>query len=91
MTGTRVAVRLTPRAGSDRIDGVLAGRLRVRVAAAPADGAANAALCHLLAADLGIAPSHVRVERGAASRHKVVTIEGVSPDRIAARWPGLAG
>jgi len=37
-------VRLVPRAGVDRIDGVVEGALRVRVAAPPVDGAANAAL-----------------------------------------------
>ena len=47
MATARFAVRLTPRGGADRVDGVLAGALRVRVAAAPVDGAANAALMAL--------------------------------------------
>ena len=48
---------LTPRGGADRIDG-RRGRtasLRVRVAAAPVDDAANRALVRLLAAELGSA------------------------------------
>ena len=87
----RFAVRLTPRGGRDAIDGVGEdGVLRVRVAAPPVDGAANEALCRLLARALGVAPGGVRVVAGAAGRRKVVEAEA-DPARLAAAWPGMAG
>ena len=86
----RFTVRLTPRGGSDRIDGIIDGVLRVRVAAPPVDGAANDALVRLLAGALGVPRGRVRVVAGASSRTKVVAIEGIGPAAIRARWPGLA-
>jgi uncharacterized protein len=86
---TRFGVRLTPRGGADRVDGVLDGVLRVRVAAPPVEGAANEALLRLLAAELGIPRRDVRLIAGAAGRAKVVVVDGVGRDRVALRWPGL--
>jgi len=87
----RFAVRLTPRGGRDAIDGVGEdGVLRVRVAAPPVDGAANEALCRLLARALDVAPGSVRIVAGAGGRRKVVEAEA-DPARLAAAWPGLAG
>ncbi len=72
----RITVRLTPRGGRDAVDGVADGVVRVRVAAAPTEGAANESLRRLLAERLGLAPSRIRVLRGGASRTKVLEIEG---------------
>ncbi len=85
----RIAVRVTPRAGRDSIDGVRDGALVVRVAAAPTDGAANVAVSRLLAGILGIAPSRVRVVAGHSARRKLIAIEDLPSAAIAARWPGL--
>lgn len=78
----RLAVRLTPRGGADRLDGWGrddAGRvfLKARVRAAPAEGEANAALEALIAKALGIARSQVSVARGTTQRLKTVEIEGI--------------
>ena len=87
----RFAVRLTPRGGRDAIDGVGDdGVLRVRVAAPPVDGAANEALCRLLARALGVGSGGVRVLAGAGGRRKVVEAE-VDQARVAATWPGVTG
>jgi uncharacterized protein YggU (UPF0235/DUF167 family) len=91
VAATRIPVRLTPRGGSDRVERVESGMLRVRVTAAPVDGAANASLLRLLAAELGVPPSAVRLAAGATSRVKVVEIEGLDAAAIRARWPGLGG
>ncbi|MEO8469928.1 MAG: DUF167 domain-containing protein [Chloroflexota bacterium] len=85
----RIPVRVTPRAGRDAIEGVVDGRLRVRVAASPVDGAANAAVERLIAEELGMPPSSVRTIRGAAARLKVVAVTGLTRETIAGRWPDL--
>jgi uncharacterized protein YggU (UPF0235/DUF167 family) len=87
---TRLVVRLTPRGGGDRVEGVGEdGALRVRVAAPPVDGAANLALCRLLARDLGVARGAIRVVAGETGRRKVVELD-VDPTALVAAWPGLA-
>ena len=58
--------------------------------AAPAiEGAANQALLRLLADELDIPKRGVRLIAGAASRTKLIVIEGVEPEVILERWPGL--
>ena len=69
---------------SDEIDGVRDGVLLARVAAPPIDGKANRALCRLFARELGVRPSDVSVVLGAASRDKLVQIEGISEDVVSA-------
>ncbi len=64
------------------------GALRVRVAAPPVDGAANAALCRLLAAELGVSRGAVRVVAGETGRRKVVEVE-IGPAALETMWPGL--
>ena len=71
----RLAVRLTSRAARDAIAGFdERGRLRVRVVAAPVDGAANAACVRLVAGALGVAPSRVSLIRGRHARDKVLEV-----------------
>lgn len=73
---TRLAVRVTPRASRDAIEGFDAdGVLRVRVTAPPADGAANAAVAKLLARALGIPPRDLVLVSGATARQKVFEVE----------------
>ena len=64
--------------------------LHAWVQAAPVEGAANRALCRLLAASLAVPVSAIALEAGAAGRRKRVRVEGVGPDAVTARWPGLA-
>ena len=86
----RFVVRLTPRGGADRIDGVgQDGTLRARVAAPPVDEAANRALIRLLADELGVAAGQVSIVAGATARRKTIAVEAVGPAAILARWPGL--
>ncbi len=86
----RFAVRLMPRGGDDRIDGVSDdGVLQARVTAPAVAGAANAAMIRLLADELDVSRSSVRLVAGATGRHKLVVVEGVIPDEVVGRWPGL--
>ena len=67
------------------IDGIL----RARVAAPAIEGAANQALLRLLADELDIPKRDIRLIAGAASRTKLIVVEGVDPEVILERWPGL--
>jgi uncharacterized protein YggU (UPF0235/DUF167 family) len=72
---SRLTVRVTPRASRDAVDGLTAvGQLAVRVAAPPADGAANAAVTRLLARALGLPARDVVLVRGATSRIKLFEV-----------------
>jgi uncharacterized protein len=76
-----LTIRLTPNSGADRIDGprilsdgkaVLAARVR----AIPEDGAANEALCKLIAKTADLPKSRVSIVSGHTSRVKIIRIEG---------------
>ena len=60
------------------------GRLALAVHAPPVDGAANRAVCALVADALGVPARRVTVIRGATSRRKTVQIDGVSDAAVAA-------
>ena len=86
-----IAVRVTPRSSRDAIEGVDAsGELRVRVAAPPADGAANTAVVRLLAKSLGLPKGALRVVSGTTSRHKRCSIDGRTTAELQRKWPGLS-
>jgi hypothetical protein len=80
-------VRVQPRAKKNEVV-VRDGRLVVRVTAPPAEGGANDAACALLAKSLGLPKTAVQVERGAASRDKVIAVEGMD-EREVKRCLGL--
>jgi uncharacterized protein (TIGR00251 family) len=87
------AVRLTPRAGRDVVEGWAAdaeGRRvpKARVAAPPVDGQANAALIKLIAKTLGVARSSVTLVSGEGARVKMIQVEGVDEAALAALWAG---
>jgi len=82
-------VRLVPRGGVDRIDGVVDGALRVHVAAPPVDGAANEALIRLIGRALDLPPSRIRLVAGASNRRKVMEVDGMEPAVLRSRWQGL--
>jgi uncharacterized protein len=77
-------VRVRPRAGRDEIAGERSGALLVRLNAPPVEGAANAALCRLLARALDLAPSRVELLRGSTGRDKLVRVTGTDAARVRA-------
>ena len=82
--GTRLRVRAQPRASHTELAGEHGDALRIRVAAPPADGAANDELTRFLAKRLRVAQSQVSVVSGSSSRDKVVQIDGLGPDAVRA-------
>jgi uncharacterized protein YggU (UPF0235/DUF167 family) len=84
-------VKVVPRAARDEIVGWLDGALKVRVAAVPEAGRANAALEALLALALGIRKSAVRVAAGHASTRKRVEIDGLNQAELERRLHTATG
>jgi uncharacterized protein (TIGR00251 family) len=79
--GVRVAVRLTPKAARERIDGLAPEAdggvvLKVSVTVVPEDGKANAALIKLLSKQWKVAKSAIEIVQGATDRRKVLQITG---------------
>ena len=63
-------IKVTPGASKNEILDAREGRLRVKIAAAPEDGKANAALVSFLAETLGLAKKDITIIRGEKSRLK---------------------
>jgi uncharacterized protein len=80
--GTRIDIRVIPRASRTGIDGVRDGRLVVRVTAPPVDRAANDAVVRVLADRLGVPQRAVSLVSGASGRNKTVEISGLRADQV---------
>jgi uncharacterized protein (TIGR00251 family) len=90
------AVRVTPRASRNAIEGEYQGALKLRVTAPAVEDRANEALCRLLSERLNVPASAVRIVAGGKSRTKRVSVAGVSRAQVIAlfeesaskfRWP----
>jgi uncharacterized protein len=86
-----LAVRVIPRARRDEIGGERGSRLLIRLTAPPVDGAANAALCRLVARRAGVPTRQVTIARGQTSRDKVVRVEGLTDAELRASLTGASG
>lgn len=83
----RLAVRLTPKGGREAVDGWATdpeGRpyLKVRVAAPPVDGEANAALISFLSKTLKRRRGAVRIASGETARLKIIEIEDLTDEEL---------
>lgn len=73
-------VHVVPRAKVTEVAGCHGDAVRIRLAAPPVDGAANAELVRFLAERFGVPRSAVTIVRGATARRKTVAILGVTAD-----------
>ena len=81
--GVRLALRLTPRASRNGVDGIVAdaeGRplLKLRLVAPPVEGAANEALIAFLAKTLSLRKADISIRSGETSRIKILHLAGDS-------------
>ena len=93
-SGVSLRLRVTPNAGIDRIEGVETRAdgevvLKLRVAAVPDKGKANAAAIALLSKALGVPKSAITLVAGETARTKTVAIAG-DPDILATRLRSLS-
>jgi uncharacterized protein len=77
-----VALHIVPRARTTAVAGSHGDAVKIRVAALPADGAANAELIRFLAARLNVPAARVTIVGGAGGRRKTVAVDGMATDEI---------
>jgi uncharacterized protein (TIGR00251 family) len=84
--GAALAVRVQPRAGRNEIVEIQTdGTIKIRLAAPPVEGKANAALVEFLARVLDIPRSKIEIIAGAAGRQKLVSILDLDADTVSER------
>ena len=75
-------VRVAARASKSEIVGEHGGALRVRIAAPPIDGAANAELTKLLAKTFGVSKNEVEIVGGQTSKTKQIKIVNLTAEKF---------
>jgi uncharacterized protein (TIGR00251 family) len=73
-----VTVHVVPRGRVTACVGLHGDAVKIRIAAAPVDGAANAELVRYVAERLGVARGAVEIAGGMSARRKVVRVAGVA-------------
>lgn len=82
---TRLTLRVSPGAGRSEVVGRHGEGWKVRVAAPPERGRANAAVCRLLADALALPAQAVTVVSGHTAREKLVQVAGIGPEETERR------
>ncbi len=77
---TTITLHIQPGAKKTEVAGLHGEALKIRLAAPPVDGKANAALIGFVAKRLGLAKSAVSLKSGLSSRHKVLEITDAPAD-----------
>ncbi|HTX38917.1 MAG TPA: DUF167 domain-containing protein [Bryobacteraceae bacterium] len=80
----RLTVKVHPRARRTALTGRLGDAWKLDLAAPPVDGKANEECVRFFAELAGVPRARVRIAQGAASRMKVVEIEGLTEAELAA-------
>jgi uncharacterized protein (TIGR00251 family) len=83
--GVVLTLHIQPGAKTSEIVGLHGEALKIRLAAPPVDGKANAALLEFLAKKVGIARTALELVSGQTSRSKRVRIAGLSAEEARAR------
>src|SRR5439155_3456 len=79
----RLVVHVVPRARRTEVSGWHGDAIKIKVAAPPVEGAANAELVRFVAERVGVTRGAVTIASGAAARRKTVAVEGVTADALA--------
>ncbi len=87
--GIRLTLHLQPGARKTALAGEHGDALKIRLAAPPVEGKANAALLLWLAQALAVSKSSVTLLSGERNRHKIVAIRGIDAATTLARLQAL--
>ena len=80
--GSIVVCRVVPSASKSCVASINQGELKVRVAAPPVDGKANAELTRFLAKLFGVSKSSVQILKGETGKRKKLFVGGLGPEEI---------
>ena len=83
---TTLTLHIQPGAKKTEVAGEHGDALKIRLAAPPVDGKANAALIAFVADRLGVAKSSVSLKSGQTSRRKVLEVTGAPADTKQRLW-----
>jgi uncharacterized protein (TIGR00251 family) len=72
-----LSIHVIPGASRSEWAGLHGERMKLRLAAPPAEGKANKALITMLADQLGISKNRVQLERGLTSRSKTIRLKNM--------------
>lgn len=89
--GVELCLLVQPRASRDQLVGVQGDELKVRLAAPPVEGAANAACCSFLAKVCKVPKSRVTLVAGESSRHKRLLLAEADAVAVAGLLAEAAG
>ena len=78
--GWLLSIHIQPGAKRSEVTGLHGDALKIRIAAPPLEGRANAALEAFIADALGVAKSKVGVVKGLQSREKLVAVHAADAD-----------
>lgn len=81
----KIRVYVQPKARVSEVAGFFRESLKIKIAAPPEDSAANEALIQFCAEILGISTRQIQILQGLRSRHKVISIRGLSLEEILAK------
>ena len=80
--GTLLDVYVQPKSSRNELVGMHQGSLKIRLTAPPVEGEANKECVKFLAKLLGISKSDIQIVQGHKSRHKTLSIRGLSPEAV---------
>ena len=86
---TTLTLHIQPGAKKTEVAGEHGDALKIRLAAPPVDGKANAALIAFVADRLGVAKSAVSLKSGQTSRRRVLEVTGAPADTAQRLLPEL--
>ena len=84
-SGATFAVKVHPRARKNGITGEVGDALKLSLTSPPVDGKANAACSEFFAKLLKVPRASVSIASGAASRNKVIRVEGLTGVQVRER------
>ncbi|MHC4115267.1 MAG: DUF167 domain-containing protein [Planctomycetota bacterium] len=80
--GVIFTVKVVPGSSRTAVEGILGGRLKVKVSTPAEKGKANQSLVELLAGRLSVKKKDISIISGQTNPVKQVTVSGLSPEKL---------